>query len=468
MQHGIRATIAIAIGTVVVGTGASAGAAAAGTRSGAAKITVARKGAATALRLTVKPAARDHVARYSLSFGDGSRASKGTRVPGTVAHRYRAGRRYTATLTVTTARHRTITSHVLVAGPAVSPLPPADQWQDTGDPGVSRNQLLAVDVDHDGYDDLVGLDQAGAVSVVLGSGRGHFHPAPGSGTISATALAVGDVTGDGIPDLVTESEQSDFHGNVDSVLHVYAGNGTGRFFATSSLALSGQSHWNYTLWIAHLGGAGPTLVVDGDLYRTNGRGAILPGAQTISPSPSALVPVGGGRDALVGIDDQSDDNLFVFRADGHGRVVATPTSVDLGFGSGDWYGGGWALLGNRQLAVPVVTATMFGPAPTYRLEVVDVVAGKVTAATPLPSGIHLAGGPTAQAVDLNHDGIPDYVTAFGEVLVGHPDGTFTTDGRFGAGEWGVETAPTWDFASTLVVTDQVAVMLHGTDVVAFG
>jgi hypothetical protein len=66
-----------------------------------------------------------------------------------------------------------------------------------------------VDVNGDGNKDLVEGDQASGTNVLLGNGDGTFRPGAHSDAGPDQGLAVADLNGDGIPDVVTTREASD-------------------------------------------------------------------------------------------------------------------------------------------------------------------------------------------------------------------------------------------------------------------
>ena len=81
--------------------------------------------------------------------------------------------------------------------------------------------LLVGDWDRDGYNDIVTRSKKGALRVRRGDGTGHFVGAPiplgdGFKTVSMLA-AVGDMTGDGYPDLMGQP--------ADTGMRIYPGNG---------------------------------------------------------------------------------------------------------------------------------------------------------------------------------------------------------------------------------------------------
>lgn len=86
--------------------------------------------------------------------------------------------------------------------------------------------LAVADLNHDGKLDIVAANpDAGTVTVLLGDGKGHFHPARGSpfpaGHLPAD-IGVGDFNGDGFPDLLIANHQTPY-------VTLLLGDGTGGF-----------------------------------------------------------------------------------------------------------------------------------------------------------------------------------------------------------------------------------------------
>ena len=82
------------------------------------------------------------------------------------------------------------------------------------------DSLVAADFNQDGKLKLAGIG-GGSVVVVLGNGDGTFHPPMVTDLGDAVAIAVGDVNGDGKPDLVATG--------TGDTLNVLLGLGNGQF-----------------------------------------------------------------------------------------------------------------------------------------------------------------------------------------------------------------------------------------------
>ena len=168
--------------------------------------------------------------------------------------------------------------------------------------GVQPGAVLIKDLNGDGKPDLavlnVGLTQgfsaapnAGGVSVFLGKGDGTFQPAVNYAVgTNPSAMAVGDVNGDGKPDLVVATAQSNFSG----VVAVMLGNGDGTF--QSPAYYPGQTGV-VSLTVVDLDGDGkPDIVFSsccGDTQMSyllgNGDGTFQPQVNfSGGPSPSAF------------------------------------------------------------------------------------------------------------------------------------------------------------------------------------
>jgi hypothetical protein len=108
--------------------------------------------------------------------------------------------------------------------------------------GKSPDAVAMGDVNGDGIMDLAVADlhdpasiDYGGISILLGKGDGTFeNPEYYRAALFPTSLAVGDVNGDGKPDIVASSFEAAF-GLEGSVLDVFLGNGDGTFAADKSV-----------------------------------------------------------------------------------------------------------------------------------------------------------------------------------------------------------------------------------------
>jgi hypothetical protein len=104
-------------------------------------------------------------------------------------------------------------------------------------------RLRSGDFDHDGHADLVttNLDD-GTVTILLGDGSGAFRNANGSPFVAGAApwqVAVGDLDGDGYPDLAVIPYDRDVHDPANVVVSVLRNDGSGQFHMDSRLRLDG-------------------------------------------------------------------------------------------------------------------------------------------------------------------------------------------------------------------------------------
>ena len=116
--------------------------------------------------------------------------------------------------------------------------------------------LAVADLNHDGFPDIAAADFGGdVVDILLNHGDGTFEPGLTAQGSDATfnnlyGVAVGDLDGDGIPDLVAANLLGGATGDISIML----GNGDGTFQPATHLADGGMG--TYSLAVADLNGDG--------------------------------------------------------------------------------------------------------------------------------------------------------------------------------------------------------------------
>jgi hypothetical protein len=312
--------------------------------------------------------------------------------------------------------------------------------------GTGPASIAVADFNRDGHDDLVTANTVShTVSVLFGNGDGTFQnavnlpvgPAPES-------VAVGDFAGDGNVGIVT-ANQADIQGNGGSI-SLLLGNGDGTFQAPVTLPLSqgGDRLTARSIAVADLTGNGiPDIVTANDSQSSQGSVSVLLGngdgtfqapVTFAAGSEPLSVAVGnfhgdGHPDlvvtnlAFVGVPDQ----LFLLRGNGDGTFQAA-VSLDAGrlsrgLALADFNGDGNADLAVANVGGGDVTVLLgngdgtFDHAPDFATD---------------------AGPASMVAADLLGNGISDLVTANTNgnsvsVLLGNGDGTFQPAQNFPAG-----------------------------------
>jgi hypothetical protein len=294
--------------------------------------------------------------------------------------------------------------------------------------------IAVGDVNGDGKPDLVVVDSdqncsgawsTGEVEVRLGSGDGTFQ-APvsyASGGFQALGVAVGDVNDDGKLDLVVVSSCGSGSATCHGQVGVLLGDGDGTFRPVSVYDSGGSLPYGVT--IADVNGDGhPDLVVANGCRSLSGDGS-RDGSGGGCTSP-------GSAGVLLGNGDGTFRTAVIYPAGANSNV----TSLAVGDVNGDGHAdvvmvGGQMVGGQNQAVVSVLMGNGDG---TFRPEVSYDGGGSQ------PNFVAVA--------DVNGDGHPDVVVAsycmsvddcndggLG-VLLGNSDGTFQAPVNYSAGGYG--------------------------------
>jgi len=299
--------------------------------------------------------------------------------------------------------------------------------------GDFARSVAVADLDGDSVPDLVTVAHS-SVSVLLGNGDGTFQTAVTFALgIGLRSLAVADLDGDGAPDLAI----ADFSRDEVSVL---LGNGDGSFQAAAYFAVGDSPR---SVAVADLDGDSvPDLVTaninsdDVSVLLGNGDGsfqAAVAFAAGYGPESAAVADLDGDSvpDLVIGNAFSHDVSVLLGNGDGTFQT-AVAFEAGPGFPSvvseavGDLNGDGFpdlVLVTANQNSVDVRVLLGNGD-------------GTFQAAAP-----HAAGnGPNSVAVaDLDGDSVPDLVTANGRggdvtVLLGNGNGSFQRPIAFAAGD----------------------------------
>jgi hypothetical protein len=298
-----------------------------------------------------------------------------------------------------------------------------------GSGGYGAESVQVGDVNGDGKPDLVVADQCsdsactnhGLVGVLLGNGDGTFRPVVtyDSGGYNAFSVAVADVNGDGKPDLVVANVCASSNCTNGGVVGVLLGNGDGTFQAAISYSSGG--HDAYSVAVEDVNGDGkPDLLVanycaDSNCSTKGSLGVLLSNGDGTF---RAAVTYGSGAYHTVSVAVRD------VNGDGKPDALLTNNCVDQNCAAGSV----GVLLGNGD--------------GTFRAAVTYGSGGEE------PESVALA--------DVNGDGNSDLLVANAicasegcatgsvGVLLGNGDGTFQPAVAFDSGGFGAESVAVTD------------------------
>lgn len=227
--------------------------------------------------------------------------------------------------------------------------------------GKEPGFIAIADVNHDGKPDLLIANiEDGSVTVLLGDGKGHFAPGPGSPfpcNLNPNDIVVADMNGDGNPDLVIANHQTPY-------ITILLGDGTGGFRPSPHSPFATQSHPHpHGVAVADfMGDAKPAVITDS-----------------------------WGRDQILLIPSDGKGNLIL-----PGKLFSTEGHSDQGVRSADF---------NKDGRPDVVTTGQ-------NIDAISLLLGdgrggfRKASGSPFPAG----AAPWAYTIDdINRDGNPDVV-----------------------------------------------------------
>lgn len=145
---------------------------------------------------------------------------------------------------------------------------------------IKNRAIVLADVNRDGHLDIITTTADGRISVLPGDGKGHFGwPIISGRTLTYDMMIVGDVNGDGLPDVVTISD-SGSQTAADTGVDLCLGYGDGRFGYYSTTHVDVRFVASYDCdpraYLRRLGADNvPSLVIFGNEGPTSGDGGLV-------------------------------------------------------------------------------------------------------------------------------------------------------------------------------------------------
>jgi hypothetical protein len=289
--------------------------------------------------------------------------------------------------------------------------------------GQKPYAVAVADVNGDGHPDIITANYASnTVSVLLGNGDGTFKAAQNFSTDKGpVAVAVADVNGDGHPDIITANYYSNFNKGISSTVDVLLGTGTGSFQAARSSAVGNGP---ISLAVGDLNGDGHPDLVTASYGIGNGLSVLL-NTGTGSFGPASTVSVGQTSLESVVVADVTGDGIpdLITANYSNGNVsVLAGIASSSGSGTGTFGKASNFPTDTGPIALAVadvngdgkpdlISANYAGGDVTVLLGQ-GIVNGKLTFKAATNSPFATDKGAIALAVgDINGDGVPDLAVA---------------------------------------------------------
>jgi VCBS repeat protein len=310
--------------------------------------------------------------------------------------------------------------------------------------------IATADFNGDGDADIAVVNsQANTVSIFLGSGNGTFSPGPHSpftvngGILSGsvpTAIAVGDLNGDGRPDLAITNIPINplsviggaITGHIGGAVAVLLGNADGSFSGAGNASTGSGADLPSSVAIADFNGDGKRDLAIANLNSGNVSVLLGNGSGAFAFAPGTPFHVGTRPASIAAGDFNSDGKVDLAVANADDNAVA----ILMGLGNGTFAANvnSPVAVGRRPASIALADLNADGKLDLVAADLTDgnvsVSLGDGTGTFPTVQDYAVGRYPITVAVaDFNSDGKPDIVAGNNlsymvSVLVGNGNGTF--------------------------------------------